>query len=239
MDLIRDSMSDRSTLMSRSESTADEPGGELASETGYAQMGEEGALQVPRSSTSVHERVSMPNLVKPEDANFVWGCTLLALMAALTPFVLVPLLCAEEVCNGRLPIYLSLAYTLFCAYLFGRVSTAAQLPNVLGYLCAGFIFQYLQSDKTASASPTLQTLVFALGVLVRAGLELDFKDMNYITVPLGILPVMADGLTVAVCAMSFLDYSFVEAGALGFIIAPLGDGMVIPAMLELKVSESC
>jgi hypothetical protein len=170
----------------------------------------------------------MPNFVKPDDASSVWGCTLLALIAALSPFVLVPLLCAEEECHGRLPIYLSLAYTLFCAYLLGRVSNAANLPNVLGYLTAGFIFQWVESDTLASASPALQTLVFALGVLVRAGLELDFKDMNYITISLGIVPVLVDGFTVAMCAMAFMQYTFIEAGALAFIIAPLGDGLVIP-----------
>jgi hypothetical protein len=208
-----------------------EIGGLHESSSAYAEMNEENATQ--RHSSSAHETVSMP-IVNPEDLPKVWFCSLLALIVALAPFILVPLVCAEDVCHGKLPLFLALAYTLFCAYVLGRVATAVQLPNVLGYLIAGFILQFISPKTLVSASPTLQTLVFVLGVLVRAGLELDFADMNYVTVSLGVLPVMADAATIAVCAVSFMDFSLVEAGALAFIMAPLGDGLVIPAMLQLK-----
>lgn len=135
--------------------------------------------------------------------------------------------------SSDLPFYLGVAHTLFGGWVMGRVADAARLPPVLGFIVAGFCSRPITDSITASAAPYIQTLAF-LVVLVRAGLEIELTDLNRVTVPLGLLPVLADGSAIMATAMYSLGFSLTEAGALAFILASLGDGLVIPLMLELK-----
>jgi hypothetical protein len=190
-----------------------------------------------------------------------WLVTALALVLVSAPFWAVPLFCAKQFghpaddsttdsstddahhrrlgagasryCTQKLPFYLGVSYTLLGAWVMGRVADAIYLPPVLGFLIAGFCFQYFNDETTQSAAPYIQTLSFLI-VLVRAGLEIELSDINRVTLPLGCLPVLVDGFTIAIMATYTLDFTFTEAGSLAFILASLGDGLVIPLMLELK-----
>ncbi|EOD21105.1 hypothetical protein EMIHUDRAFT_241657 [Emiliania huxleyi CCMP1516] len=105
----------------------------------------------------------------------------------------------------------------------GRVADAARLPPVLGFIVAGFCSRPITDSITASAAPYIQTLAF-LVVLVRAGLEIELTDLNRVTVPLGLLPVLADGSAIMATAIEsgvLCSRPWLRSGAAYFLLLAL------------------
>jgi Kef-type K+ transport system membrane component KefB len=139
--------------------------------------------------------------------------------------------------EGKLPFYLGLAFVIFMAWTSGRLVQTVGLPPVFGYLVAGYCFNYFDDEDTESARDEIRLLTF-LVVLIRAGLEISLPDIDRFALLLGTVPVIADAMGVAIVAMHIFGYDFTTAAALGFIVAPLGDGLVIPKMQEYKFTNS-
>ncbi len=136
--------------------------------------------------------------------------------------------------EGKLPFYLGISFIIFVAWTVGRLAAAYGLPPVFGYLIVGYCFSIIDDEQTENARDEIRLLTF-LVVLIRAGLEVSIPDIDRYTLLLGTVPCIADAMGVAIMAMTIFSYDFTTAAALGFVIAPLGDGLVIPKMQEYKV----
>jgi len=74
-------------------------------------------------------------------------------------------------------------------------------------------------------------------ILIRAGLGLkreSLKQVGGVALRISSIPCLMEGFTVLAAAYYFLDFSFAEAGMLGFIIAAVSPAVVVPGMLDLK-----
>lgn len=121
--------------------------------------------------------------------------------------------------------------------------TAMRLPPVLGMLMVGIIFNGLGEHVEGIAhihevqvefAPLITELFFFM-VLLRAGLELKFGDIELIHILLGVLPYLADVAAVAAVArLTGYAFSTRQALVMGLIMACLGDGLVLPKVMEFK-----
>eukprot|EP00928_Gymnodinium_smaydae_P007249 TRINITY_DN12615_c0_g1_i1.p1 TRINITY_DN12615_c0_g1~~TRINITY_DN12615_c0_g1_i1.p1 ORF type:complete len:682 (-),score=133.49 TRINITY_DN12615_c0_g1_i1:84-2129(-) len=139
--------------------------------------------------------------------------------------------------------YTSLAFLMLAGYLMSRLAWAFRLPPVLGMLFCGILFdqmgEYLPMleglhEVQMRFAPFMTDLTFFL-VLVRAGLEIDFSEIRLLHLLFGALPVCFDAVGVALAALAIgVASSPVHAGMIGFLMSCLGDGLVIPKMMELQ-----
>jgi NhaP-type Na+/H+ or K+/H+ antiporter len=71
-------------------------------------------------------------------------------------------------------------------------------------------------------------------ILLRAGLGISRNDLNKVgvtAIKLSCIPGIIEGFTIAIVSMWILDFSFIEGGILGFIIAAVSPAVVVPQML--------
>merc|ERR1719272_1802446 len=132
------------------------------------------------------------------------------------------------------PIFLSLAYLLLVGYLGRTIFIACRLPGAVGVLFAGWAFAAFMQPEILASRDVLQELAFFL-VLLTAGFEISFKDMNLVNLIMGFLPVTVELCGIAAFASWFLSFSWIEALIMGTCFCALGDGLVIPKMKEYSV----
>ena len=143
------------------------------------------------------------------------------------------------------PQYLGLAFVMVTAYALGRVIGVlfkvlfkVSIAPVISYLILGFLLSHydvMSSDLSAGIG-IIKVYAFFI-VLARAGLEIEPSKINLATLLLGTLPCMCDATAIGIGAMLIRDFTFIEGLALGFVMAPLGDGLVIPAISNRKYSS--
>jgi len=128
---------------------------------------------------------------------------------------------------------LSLGCMLLVGWLFGRASDfVLGLPPLLGYMAFGFLYRSIEGDPMTAARPYVLKLAFIL-VLIRAGLEIHPRDLTLFTVALGTLPLFCDVWAAAYTASAVYGLDALQAATFGAIVCALGDGIVIPRMIEL------
>jgi NhaP-type Na+/H+ or K+/H+ antiporter len=146
---------------------------------------------------------------------------------------------------------LTLVAALFAAWLLGRLARAVGLPAVVGMLAGGALVgaglgPWMQGVGMPASAPTAEQLarpvrLAALAlVLLRAGLGLSWTDLRGtgpLAVRLGLLPMAADALAVALGVHFLLSLSFPVALVMGFTVAALSPAIVIPGLLRLR--ERC
>ncbi|CAJ1370789.1 unnamed protein product [Effrenium voratum] len=131
------------------------------------------------------------------------------------------------------PIHLGLAYLFLSGYAFSRLFRALRLPGAVGIIVSGFIFSHFMQQDILDGREHLQSLAFFL-VLLTAGFEINVEELNVVTFVYALIPVTLELLGVAVFAVAALQYSWVEGLVLGATLCCLGDGLVIPKMMEFK-----
>lgn len=131
------------------------------------------------------------------------------------------------------PVFLTISWYLFISWTLGRIVQALRGPPVLGYLISGYCLQHVQDHSWMGVRPLIQLLSFLI-VLTRAGMEISPRDLDAVSIALGVLPIAADALTITVFAMYWNSWSFVPAAMMAFVITPLGDGLVLPALGGFK-----
>ena len=134
------------------------------------------------------------------------------------------------------PIHLGLAYLLLGGYLASRIFWALHLPAAVGIIASGFLFSHFIQFDILQGRDHLQALSFFL-VLLTAGFELQITDLRPETFVFAFLPVTLELIGIAACAQLILHFSLVEGLVLGATLACLGDGLVIPKMIEIKSRE--
>ena len=74
-------------------------------------------------------------------------------------------------------------------------------------------------------------------ILIRAGLGIkrhEIQAVGSLAVKMSSLPGLLEGFSILLVSYYLFDFSFAEAGMLGFIIAAVSPAVVVPSMLELK-----
>lgn len=132
---------------------------------------------------------------------------------------------------------------LLFGYIGGKLVSRTKLPPLIGMLLVGmalgpYVLDWLDSDLL-TVSQDIRT--FALIVLLlRAGLGIkkdQIKQVGTIALKISSIPCFLEGLTITALAYYLLNFSFAEAGMLGFIIAAVSPAVVVPSMLDLKEKE--
>ncbi|TDO92136.1 sodium/proton antiporter (CPA1 family) [Halanaerobium saccharolyticum] len=134
---------------------------------------------------------------------------------------------------------LSLALIILFALLFGRFFDRLKLPALLGMLLIGiFLGPYgfdLISQDILNISSDLRMIALIV-ILIRAGLGIEKETLKKVGVPavkLSFIPGLMEGTAVILAAIYLLNFGFVEAGILAFIIAAVSPAVVVPQMLAL------
>lgn len=134
---------------------------------------------------------------------------------------------------------LSLALIILFALLFGRFFDRLKLPALLGMLLIGILlgpyaFDLINQDILNISSDL--RMIALIVILIRAGLGIEKETLKKVGVPavkLSFIPGLMEGTAVILAAIYFLNFEFVEAGILAFIIAAVSPAVVVPQMLAL------
>jgi hypothetical protein len=94
---------------------------------------------------------------------------------------------------------------------------------------SGFCLSFVEDSEWKAARPQVQ-LITVLLVGVRVGLNISPQDLTRTSMALGILPICAESLAISTYAMNALNMKFIPAAMLGFVMAAVGDGLVMPLL---------
>ncbi|SJZ31219.1 cation:proton antiporter [Selenihalanaerobacter shriftii] len=134
----------------------------------------------------------------------------------------------------------SIASILIVGLILGFLFEQLNLPSLLGMLLAGVLLGRsgfnLLDKNLLSISEEIRKLALII-ILLRAGLGISkeiLKKIGNTAFKLSLIPVMFEGVTILFLAIYILEFSWVEAGLLAFIIAAVSPAVVVPSMLKLK-----
>lgn len=133
----------------------------------------------------------------------------------------------------------SFALIALLGLLSGRLFEKMKLPGLLGMIIVGVLIGpygfSLLSDDIMIASGDLRKIALIV-ILLRAGLGIKKEDIKMVGKPaikLSFIPGLLEGFTVAFLSMQLFDFTFIQGGILGFIIAAVSPAVIVPAMLDL------
>lgn len=134
----------------------------------------------------------------------------------------------------------SIALLILVGFIVMKLFQVMRLPGLIGLLIIGVVFgPYalgLLDQDLLLISQDLRLFALII-ILIRAGLGLRRDQLKSVGGPaiwLSIIPCLLEGFTVLVVAYFLLDFSFAEAGMLGFILAAVSPAVVVPSMLTLQ-----
>lgn len=134
---------------------------------------------------------------------------------------------------------LSIAYIILFGLLGSAIFKAIKLPGLIGMLFAGIVigpFVFGLLDESILAISLELRMIALIVILLHAGLGINKEAIVKVgkkSVFLAFIPALLEGFFILFLAMSLLEFSFYEAGTLGFIIAAVSPAVVVPAMLKL------
>ena len=136
-------------------------------------------------------------------------------------------------------VLISLLIIGILAHYSGKLIEYIKLPSLIGMILIGMLigpsFLNLVPDATLTIAPTLKDIALVT-VLFIGGLGISVAQMKQIGRPailLSAIPATLEGFTIALMAMLFLKFSFIQGAILGFIIAAVSPAVLIPSMIDL------
>lgn len=133
----------------------------------------------------------------------------------------------------------SLGIIIIFGIIFNKVFEKFKLPGLLGLLILGVLIGPFGMDllhrDILSASGDLRKIALIV-ILLRAGLGIqreNLKKNGISALKMSFIPGLFEGFTIAFISIKFLDFSFIQAGMLGFIIAAVSPAVVVPSMLKM------
>lgn len=132
----------------------------------------------------------------------------------------------------------SLAIILLTGLIVYYIFIKINLPGLLGLLLLGVILgpRYLNLIDHSILDISTDIREFALIlILLRAGLGINRKQLKKVgkaASKLCVLPGIIEGLTVMFVSIYFLDFTYIQGGMLGFILAAVSPAIVVPSMLQ-------
>lgn len=140
-------------------------------------------------------------------------------------------------------VALSLALIIIFGLLVHFIFTKLRLPGLLGMLFVGVILgPYVLNwinPVVLEISSEIRMIALVI-ILLRAGLGISKKEIQAVGLPaifLSFVPVIFEGFSILVLSMIFLDFSFLQGGMLGFIIAAVSPAVIVPMMLSLQLNK--
>lgn len=134
----------------------------------------------------------------------------------------------------------SIGWMVLLGFILAGVFQKFKLPGLIGMMLAGMIlgpYGYnLLSDKILLISPELRQIALIV-ILLRAGLNLDLKDLKQIGRPaflMSFIPATFEILTIIGIATWIFKISILEAALLGAVLAAVSPAVVVPRMIHLK-----
>jgi len=119
------------------------------------------------------------------------------------------------------------------------IFTKMKLPGLLGMLLLGILVGPYALNWLDPAflklSDDLRKIALII-ILLRAGMGISKKALKSVgatAMKMSCIPGIIEGFTITFFAMQLLNFSFIEAGILGFVIAAVSPAVVVPLMLEL------
>ncbi|RXI49104.1 sodium:proton antiporter [Clostridium tetani] len=137
----------------------------------------------------------------------------------------------------------SLAIILLLGLLVSKLFEKIKLPGLLGMIILGTIIgpyglNWLHGDMI-NVSADLRKIALII-ILLRAGLGINKKDLKKVgktAFKMSCVPGIMEGFSIAFVSIKLLEFSFIEGGMLGFIIAAVSPAVVVPSMLNLLESS--
>ena len=134
---------------------------------------------------------------------------------------------------------ISLATILLLGLPAKKLSEKFKLPGLLGMLVLGVVIgpyglNLLQRDMM-NISADLRKIALII-ILLRAGLGINKSDLKKVGAPalkMSCIPGMIEGFFIALASIELLDFTFIQGGILGFIIAAVSPAVIVPSMLKL------
>lgn len=132
----------------------------------------------------------------------------------------------------------SVALIVLLGLICYKIFTWIRLPGFLGILLLGMAigpngFDWID-ESILLVSGDLRKIALII-ILLRAGLGLHRQTLKKVGLPalrLGFIPVITEGFVILLAAILLLDFTAVEAGMLGFIIAAVSPAVIVPKMLH-------
>lgn len=138
---------------------------------------------------------------------------------------------------------ISLALIIILGILFGYLFEKIKLPGLLGMLIVGIIIGpyslNLIDSNLLNISDDLRKIALII-ILLRAGFGINKSDLKSIGKPalkMSCIPGILEGFSIAIASTILLDFTFVQGGILGFIIAAVSPAVVVPQMINLLNSK--
>ncbi|HLR21108.1 MAG TPA: cation:proton antiporter [Tissierellaceae bacterium] len=134
---------------------------------------------------------------------------------------------------------ISLAIIILLGLLGGKLAEKLKLPGLLGMLILGMIIGpygiNLLNERLLNISEDLRGIALII-ILLRAGLSLDKNDLQKVGYPairMSFIPGIIEGTVIAFLSTKLLNFTFIQGGILGFIIAAVSPAVVVPSMINL------
>lgn len=133
----------------------------------------------------------------------------------------------------------SLAIITILGLLSNKLFNKLKIPGLIGMIVVGILIgPYgldLLSEEIMIISPDLRKIALIV-ILLRAGLGIKKEDIKMVGRPainISFIPGLLEGFTIAYISMKLFDFTFIQGGILGFMIAAVSPAVIVPGMLEL------
>lgn len=133
----------------------------------------------------------------------------------------------------------SLAIIVLLGLGANKLFEKLKLPGLLGMLIVGVIIGpygvNILQPGIINVSGDLRKIALII-ILLRAGFGINKKDLKRVgttALKMSCIPGLIEGFFIAFASIKFLNFTFIQGGILGFIIAAVSPAVIVPSMLRL------
>ncbi|MDK2563469.1 cation:proton antiporter [Romboutsia sedimentorum] len=136
-------------------------------------------------------------------------------------------------------VLISLIIIGILANYSGKLAEKFKLPSLIGMMIFGMLigpalFNLVTKDVLQIA-PSIKDIALVI-ILFIGGFVISLSQIKQIGRPAVLLSIVSatlEGFTIAFLCIIFLDFTFIQGGILGFIIAAVSPAILIPSMVSL------
>lgn len=133
----------------------------------------------------------------------------------------------------------SLGLIILLGLVVSKLFEKYKIPGLVGLLILGIVIgpyvMNLLHPNILKISGDLRKVSLII-ILLRAGLGINKEDLKKVGAPalkMSCIPGLIEGFFIAFASVKLLNFSFIQGGILGFIIAAVSPAVVVPSMLNL------
>lgn len=134
---------------------------------------------------------------------------------------------------------ISLSLIILLGILSNYIFEKLKLPGLIGMLLLGIIIGpyslNLINENLLNISADLRKIALIV-ILLRAGFGIKKTDLKAIGKPalkMSCIPGIFEGFSIAIASIFIFDFTFIQGGILGFILAAVSPAVVVPQMINL------